>query len=235
MNSPAAAVGQAGAAITSSVQTPWTGTPSALPSTRAVTRPARRPVYGPGPGPDRDRRSGRPGRRPPSASTAAIDGGQQLAVPAGVHRGLLGQHAPCRRAARRSPPGSRCRRRVAARLTSVGHAAAGRRPAQSRSGSAAARRAPRAPRRARRPAAAATDTGPKPPRCARLLTLQGDGDQHVAVTHHQRDLVRGVAAGVEDLQRAERALAEARHPGDGRPWALRGLGRAGAASAARWL
>src|SRR5258708_6467671 len=38
-------------AITSSVHTPSTPMPSALPRTLAVTRPARRPVYGPGPVP----------------------------------------------------------------------------------------------------------------------------------------------------------------------------------------
>ena len=41
----------ASAAMTSRVQTPCTGTPRALPSTRAVTSPTRSPVYGPGPVP----------------------------------------------------------------------------------------------------------------------------------------------------------------------------------------
>ena len=92
MNSRPAAVGRAARAITSRVQTPWTGISSALASTRAVTRPARRPVYGPGPVPTAiASRSVR--AAPPSASTDAISCGQLLAVPAGTLRGLAGHHA----------------------------------------------------------------------------------------------------------------------------------------------
>src|SRR5580693_334532 len=72
MNSWPAAAGAAARAITSRVHTPMAGTPSALARTRAVTRPARSPVYGPGPVPTATAsRSVR--AAPPTASSSTVD------------------------------------------------------------------------------------------------------------------------------------------------------------------
>ena len=66
--------------------------PSTAPSVRAVTSPTRRPVNGPGPDADGDRRQVAPvdARLGEHGDDRRC---QQLAVPPGVDRGALGEHA----------------------------------------------------------------------------------------------------------------------------------------------
>src|SRR5208282_4728979 len=199
MNSRPAAAGAAARAITSRVHTPTAGTPSALDRTLAVTRPARRPVYGPGPVPTAiASRSARVA--PPAASTCSM---------------MAASSSPCRREltvvwpARTRDPS--CRATVMAGVA-VSRASSSTVDQRRSRGSVTGPRGSANPgeylvRRGERRGAQGGGRY-RPEAAAVPRALHGDVDQHVAVPDHHGDLVRGAASDMEDLQRGERVADE---------------------------
>src|ERR1700730_672311 len=206
------AAGAAARALTARVHTPTTGTPRALASTRAVTRPARRPVYGPGPVPTAiASRSVRP--RPAEASTRSIIGASsspRWRAPAAVSPAST-RVPSCRATVTAGVAVSNASSSTVAQRRSRGDLPApdGRPPPASPAdpGWGSVNPGQHLVRRGERP-------GPqrghrhRPEAAAVLLALHRDGDQHVAVADHDGDLVRSIAAHAEDLERGERTAAE---------------------------
>src|ERR1700691_5255992 len=211
MTSWPAAAGAAARAITSRVHTPMAGMPSALARTRAVTRPARSPVYGPGPVPTATAsRSVR--AAPPSASTFSI---------------IAASSSPCRRelttASAASTRDPSCRATVTAGVA-VSKASSTVDQRRSRGGLVWPHRSVKRGDRlvcGRERAGAQGRARHRTEAVAVLLALHRDNDQRVVVPHHHGDLVRDVAALMEDLQRGERGGAQPHRYAD---LGLRGLG-----------
>src|ERR1700691_3056633 len=208
MTSWPAAAGAAARAMTSRVRTRMAGWPSALARTRAVTRPARSPVYGPGPVPTATAsRSVR--AAPPSASSFSI---------------IAASSSPCRRdlttASAASTRDPSCRATVTAGVA-VSKASSTVDQRRSRGGLVWPHRSvKRGDRRVR--GGAQGRVRHRTEAVAVLLALHRDNDQRVVVPHHHGDLVRDVAAALmEDLQRGERGGAQPHRYAD---LGLRGLG-----------
>src|ERR1022692_2371429 len=225
MNSRPPALWLAAVAITSSVQ----------PSTRAVTRPTRRLVYGPGPVPTAIEVRSR-GAAPATASTRWIDGVSsspwrrastadscastpEPSCSATVTAGVAVSKARISTVSQRSHPdrlaGPSERRRprplLVAGSSGVGSADGyADRPTASADGRTGLDGGEQLLSHCQRsgPQLADRDWA----EAAALLRLQAGSDQHVPISHQDGDPVRGQLA-VKDLQRAERLLAE---PGNGR-------------------
>src|SRR5580704_7921687 len=213
MNSRPAAAGAAAHAITSRVHTPMAGTPSALAKTRAVTRPARSPVYGPGPVPTATAsRSVR--AAPPSASTFSI---------------IAASSSPWRRelttASAASTRDPSCRATVTAGVAVLKASSSTVDQRRSRGGLVWPHRSvKRGDRlvRGRERAGAHGGVRYRTEAVAVLLALHRDNNQRVVVPHYHGDLVGDVAAALmEDLQRGEGGCAQPHRRAD---LGLRGLG-----------